>query len=274
MKIKNYILTFALAAFFMGGATAQTSFIIAPEIGIHNSKSKPTGDLDLSSDFQDMDVNYSGIFSYQGGIALGIEFGGSWALMTGLKFNRKGGEVTVSTRDPQNPFLVNLPNGTQSTDVGEVVQSISHNWLSIPLLARAQFGNSIKVGLAIGPQFNMAMGKYKQTVEYSLENTNLSTEEEEFDFGESTGNMLKKNHMSLLITPFVSYEFAKNNSIRLAAMWEAGSNMVNDNFVVMKGIDQNTGQPVLGNVNGTMKNAQFGVMLSYEFRIGIEGGKY
>lgn len=273
MKIKIHILTIAIAAFVVGSATAQTSFIISPEIGIHNSKSKPTGDLDYSSLFQGMDVNYSGIFSYQGGIGVGIEFSGSWGLMTGLKFNRKGGEMTISTRDPNNPFVVNLPNGTQTTDVGEILLTTNQNWLSVPLLARAQFGETIKVGLAIGPQFNMGLGKYKETVEYKLENTNLSSEEDELDFGESTTNMFKKNHMSLLVTPFVSYEFAKNNSIRLSAMWESGSNMVNDNYVVMKGVDQ-TGNPVFGNVSGTMKNSQFGVMISYEFRIGIEGGKY
>src|SRR6056297_1625031 len=199
MKKTNLISTLALVLVFIAGAKAQTSIILTPEIGIHSSKSTPTGDLDISDDYQGMSVDYSGIFSYQGGLGVGIQFFGNWGLITGVKFNRKGGKVTVDTRDPNNPFGIPQDDGTVDTDLGEFNVTTTHNWLSIPILARGQFGGAFKVGLAIGPQINMGIGKIKQTTEYNLENTNLSTYELEFEFGKSSTNVLKKSHVSLLV---------------------------------------------------------------------------
>ena len=265
MKKKNLILTFAFLALFMGGIKAQTSIILAPELGIHSSKSKPTGDMDISEAFQGMDVKYSGIFSYQGGLGFGIQFFGNWALLTGVKYNQKGGKVTVETRDPNNQFLVTLEDGTQKLDVGEVTLTTKHNWLSIPILARGQFGGSFKVGLAIGPQINMAIGKYKEIIDYSLENTNLGSEEDTYNFGKSTNNVFKKSHISMLILPYVAYEISDNSSLKLSMMAELGADMVNDNYVVstLNGAR---------NVNATVRNTQMGIMLSYEHRFNLKTG--
>lgn len=247
------------------GLRAQLSVILTPEIGIHSSRSNPTGDLDISESFQGMSVNYSGIFSYRGGIGVGLQFQDNWGLLTGVAFNRKGGRVTVETRDPNNPFGVQLEDGTVTTDVGEVTATTTHNWLSVPILARAQFGKAFKVGLAVGPQFNFGLGKYTETVEYNLENTNINTDEDNYDFGDSTRDMLKRNHISLVILPYVSYDLNPKSSLRLSMMIERGSDMVNENFVV----ERPTGQR---NVRGTLPNNQFGVMLSYEYRFDLNAG--
>lgn len=265
MKKLSIYSTAAFLILFSAGLHAQTSIILTPEIGIHSSKTTATGDLDISESFQGMDVSYSGIFSYQGGVGVGIQFFENWGLLTGVKFNQKGGKVSVETRNPNNPFTVTLPDGTQTTDVGEVTSTTKHNWLSVPILARAQFGGTFKVGLAIGPQFNMGIGKYKETTEYSLENTNLNTDEQSIDFGDSTSDLLKKNHISLVILPYVSYDLNPKSSIRFSVMFERGSDMVNENYVV--GLEN--GQR---NVNGTLKNSQFGVMLSYEHRFDLQAG--
>lgn len=265
MKKKNLISTLALAALFIGGIQAQTSIILSPEIGIQSSRSTPTGDIDVSQSFQGMDVNYTGIFSYQGGIAVGIQFFGNWGLITGVKYNRKGGKLTVETRNPNNPFQVNLDPENPTFDVGEITQTTTHNWLSIPILARGQFGGSFKVGLAIGPQINMGIGKYKETIEYNLENTNLNNEEESFDFGKKTTDVYKKSHMSLLVLPYVSYAMSDNSSIKFSMMIEAGGNMINDNLVV--GTTNGS-----RNVNGTERNTQMGIMLSYEHRFNLKTG--
>lgn len=265
MKKKELIAILAFLTIFTGGLKAQTSIILSPEIGIHSSKSTPTGDLDISESFQGAGVNYSGIFSYQGGIAVGLQIFGNWAIITGVKYNQKGGKVSVETRDPNNPFQVTLDDGTQTTDVGEVIFTTKHNWLSIPILARGQFGKTLKVGLAIGPQINMGIGKYKETAEYNLENTNLNNEEITANFGNSTANLLKKNHISLLVMPYVAYELNPNSSLKLSMMIERGSNMVNDNFVVPTFNGQR-------NVNGTISNTQLGIMVSYEHRFDIKAG--
>lgn len=265
MEKKKFLSILALLALLMTGLHAQTSIILTPEIGIHSSKLNPTGDLDISEDFQGASVNYSGIFSYQGGIGVGVQMFDNWALLTGLKFNQKGGRVTVETRDPNNQFLVTLEDGTQRTDVGEIIGTTTHNWLSVPILARGQFGNALKVGLAIGPQFNMGIGKYKENIEFNLENTNLNSREENLSFGNSTTDMLKKNHISLLILPYVSYDLSDKSSLRLSLMYESSSDMVNENYVVSRPNGQR-------NVRGTITNRQIGILLNYEYRFDLKAG--
>lgn len=265
MKKIKLLLTAALLTVLSAGLHAQVSIVLSPEIGIHSSKSTPTGDLDLSEDFQGMDVNYSGVFSYRGGVGVGVQFSDNWGILTGVAFNRKGGRVTITTRDPNNPFFVTPEGGTQTTDVGEVVGTTTHNWLSIPILARAQFGNAIKVGLAVGPQFNIGLGDYRETIEFNLENTNLNTQEENLSFGESTREVFKKNHISLMIMPYVSYDINPKSSLRVSMMIERGSDMVNENYVVQSPNGQR-------NVSGTMPNNQIGVLLSYEYRFDLKVG--
>lgn len=258
----------AVMAMFSEGLKAQTKLILSPEIGIQNSKMKATGDLDYSGDFPSANVDYSGIFSYNGGVNFGIQFAGHWSIMTGLKFNRKGGKVTVEARDPNNPFIIPNPDGTFSADVGEFTTTTTHNWLSIPLLAGAEFGNNLKIGLGIGPQFNIGLGEYKLVSEYNLDNTNIPTEEVTEEFGDGANNLYKGSHMSLLLVPYVSYQLSPQSAIRFTVMIESGSDMVNENLVVGDGFGGTR------NVNGTLKNSQFGLTLSYvhtfDMKVGVK----
>ena len=265
MKKTVIISLTVLMTAFAAKMQAQTSFIISPEVGIHTSRSNVTGDLDISQDFQGMDVNTRSIFSYQGGIGLGIQFAGSWAILTGVRYNRKGGRTTVETRNPNNPFQITFDPENVTFDVGEFTVTTEHNWLSIPILARAQFGGKIKGGLAIGPQINMALGKIKEVTEYNFENTNLSSEEDTYSFGSSTSDPLKKSHISLLVLPYISYDMSEKSSLRFSMMIESGGNMVNDNAVVL-------GNNGLRNINATMRNTQVGIMLSYEYRLNFKTG--
>lgn len=263
----NLIATAALITLWIGGVQAQTSIILTPEIGIQTSKIKLTGDLDFSEDYQGMDVTYSGIFSYQGGVGVGIQFFDHWGLITGFKYNRKGGKVTVETRNPNNPFLVTMDDGTQTTDVGEFTQTTTHNWLSIPILARGQFGGgSITFGLAIGPQINLGIGQYKLKTEYDLENVSLGADEETFDYGKKTTDVLKKSHISLLILPSVGYKMNDKSSLKFSMMIESSGDMLNDNYVVA---DNNGGT---SNIDATYRNTQIGIMLGYEYKFNLEAG--
>lgn len=267
MKKFNIFTALALTILFIGSVQAQTSIILTPEVGIHSSKTKPSGDMDISSNWQGMDVNYSGIFSYQGGLGVGIQFFGNWGLITGIKYNRKGGKVTVETRDLNNPFRV-FQNETDTVgvfDVGEFTITTKHNWLSIPILIRGQFGGAFKVGIALGPQINMAIGKYKETIDFNMEKTNVSSQEFEEEFGKNTNHVFKKSHLSMLVLPYVSYEMNDNSSIKLSAMIEAGANMLNDNLAI--GVSNGVRK-----VRGTMRNTQIGIMLSYEHRFNFKTG--
>lgn len=267
MKNLKFITTVAFLALFAGGLHAQTSIILTPEVGIHTSKLKTTGDADISDGFPGADIKYSSVFGYQGGIGVGIQLFKHWGIITGIKYNKKGGKVNIATRDPNNPFITGVDgDGNLTTDVGEFTVTTSHNWLSIPILARGQFGGAFKAGIAIGPQINMGIGKNKQTIDYDLENTNLSSDETSYEFGKSTTNYYKKSHISVLILPHVMYDISDNGGIKLSLMIEAGGNMINDNYVV------GTTDGGKRNINGTERNTQMGIMLSYEHRFGLKTG--
>jgi hypothetical protein len=251
--VKTLILTLAVVTMFVDGLYAQTKLVLSPEIGMQFSRMKATGDLDESSTWPNQEVDYGSIFSYNGGVTVGIQFAEHWSITTGLKFNRKGGDVTVAARDPQFPFPLTGGGG----DLGEFKTTITSNWLSIPILAGAEFGNKIKVGLGIGPQINIGVGEYKVVTEYNLDNTNIPTAEESEEYGDGANNLLKGTHTSLLLVPYVSYELSKQSSIRFTVMIESGSDMVNENLVVSDGLGG------ARKVNGTLKNNQFGFSISY-----------
>jgi hypothetical protein len=255
----------ALTAFVIQGLEAQTKFILNPEIGIQTSRLKASGDLDESSLFPNQEIDYSSIFSYNGGVNFGVQFGGHWSIMTGVKFNRKGGRVTIEARDPQNAFPILQPDGTVVGDLGEITRTSTHNWLSIPVLAGAEFGNNLKVGLGIGPQFNIGLGEYKIVTEYNLDNNNFPTEENTDEFGDGASNVYKSSHTSLLVIPYVSYQLNQQSSIRFTLMIESGSDMVNENLVVGTANGSR-------NVSGTLKNNQFGISIGYVHTFDINAG--
>ncbi len=262
MKKTKFTLVLAITALLIGSLNAQTSFILSPEIGIQFSKLKATGDIDESSNWPAQEVDYSSIFSYNGGVSFGIQFADHWSLTSGVKFNRKGGKVTVEARDPQNPF----PLTGGGFALGEFTTTVTSNWLSIPILAGAEFGDNIKIGLGIGPQINIGLGEYKVVTEYNLDNTNIPTEEESAEYGDGASNLLKRTHTSLLLVPYVSYQLTKQSSLRFTVMIESGSDMINENLVVGDGLGGSR------KVNGTLKNNQFGISLSYVHTFDIKAG--
>lgn len=265
MKFFQFALALLVLMQISVNANAQMSIIFGPEAGYHFSKSNATNDLDARSYYSRFDVNYGKISGIDGGLTLGVQIK-NWALITGFKFNQKGGNVTIATRDPNDPFVGQTNDGTQFTDVGEYTVTTKHNWLSIPILARGQFGSDkIKIGLAIGPQINLAMGKYKEITEFNLDNTNLPDDESTYEFGNTSKELLKKSHLSLVIQPHVALALGESGSLRLGLTIESGADMVNENFIVAT-------QNGVRNIDATQKSNNFGFHVAYEHRIDLQVG--
>lgn len=258
--MKKFVFTIGVCMLFLfsSQSQAQTAIIFGPEAGVNFAKTKVTGDFDIADD-------YSSVLRFQGGLNAGVQFG-QWGIMTGVKFNQKGGKATLERRDPNNPFVVTDGQGNQVNDVGEIIITESTNWLSIPLMGRVQFGQGpLKFGLAIGPQFNLGLGKLKQEIEYNLTVTNLASEEETSDYGDGAENVYKKMHLSLVINPSIWYDLSPNSSIKFGLMFESGSDMVNENFLVG---DANG----IRKVNATSKANNLGITIGYEHRFDINVG--
>lgn len=259
--MKKYLLTTGVCALFLLSASmqAQTAIIFGPEAGVNFSKIKVTDDFDYMDD-------YSRILRLQGGLNVGVQFG-MWGVTTGVKFNQKGGKATLERRDPKNPFTFVDGDGNIIADVGEITVKESTNWLSIPLMARAQFGNGpFKFGIALGPQFNFGIGKLKNEVEYNLTVTNPPNEEETSNYGKSALETYKPMHLSLVINPAIWYDISPNGSIKFGMMFETGSDMVNENYLVSDGAGN------VRKVNATAKASAIGIMIGYEHRFDINVG--
>src|SRR5699024_9877901 len=163
--------------------------------------------------------DYSRMLKIQGGLSAGVQFG-QWGVVTGIKFNQKGGKSTLERRDPDDPFYFVDGDGNIVSDVGKITVKESTNWLSVPLLARACFGLcDIKFGLAIGPQFNFGIGKYKEEIDYDLTVNKIPNEEETSNYGDSAKDIYKPMHLSLVINPTVWYDLSPNSSLKFGIMF-------------------------------------------------------
>lgn len=258
--MKKFVFTIGICFLFLFSAQthSQTAIIFGPEAGVNFAKTSVSDDFDIADD-------YSRILKFQGGLNAGVQFG-QWGIMTGIKFNQKGGKATLERRDPNNPFTVTDDQGNVINDVGEIIIKESTNWLSVPLMGRVQFGQGpLKFGLAIGPQFNFGIGKLKQEVEYNLTVTNLSSEEETSGYGDSATDVYKPMHLSLVINPSVWYDLSPNSSLKFGFMFESGADMVNENYLVSDGAG-------VRKVDATSKANNFGVLIGYEYRFDINVG--
>lgn len=258
--MKKLLFTIGICALFLisGTSWAQTSIIFGPDAGINFAKTSMTGDFDFADD-------YSSLLKIQGGLTAGVQFG-MWGVVTGVKFNQKGGKATLERRDPNNPFLFIDADGNVISDVGKITVKESTNWISVPLLARARFGQGpIKFGIAIGPQFNFGIGKFKEEIDYSLTATSHPSEENTSDYGDGATNVYKPIHLSLVINPMVWYDLSPNSSLKFGLMFESGADMVNKNFLVSDDTNART-------INATAKANSFGLTIGYEHRFDINVG--
>lgn len=258
--MKKLLFIIAVCAFILMGnsSRAQTSIIFGPDAGVNFAKTTVTGDFDFADD-------YSRTLKINGGLTAGVQFG-MWGVVTGVKFNQKGGKATLERRDPNNPFYFVDPDGNLISDVGKITVKESTNWLSIPLLARARFGQgAIKFGIAIGPQFNLGIGKYKEEIEYDLTVTNHANEENTSNYGDSATDIYKPVHLSLVVNPTIWYDLSPNSSLKFGFMFESGADMVNKNYLVSDGVQ-------VQKIQATAKANNFGIMLGYEHRFDINVG--
>jgi len=261
--MKKFVFTIGVCLLFLFSTQteAQTAIIFGPDAGVHLAKVDFSGDADLFGD-------YSRQLMFQGGLNFGVQFG-QWGIMSGIRFNQKGGKATLERRDPNNPFVVGVDgDGNLITDVGILRYSESSNWISIPLMGRVQLGQGpLKFGIGLGPQFNLGIGKLNQKLEYDLNSTNLQDVEENTTYGDSADNVYKKSHISLVVNPSVWYELSPNSAIKFGLMFESGGNMINDNYLTP---DPNTGNMRL--INATSKSNNLGFLIGYEHRFDINVG--
>lgn len=259
-QIIRFIITGTLFL-FLSSAISQTSLLVGASGGANLAKQKLTGDMPFPE--RNFEGTISRTLQYQGGIDLGIQFG-NLAILTGIRYNQRGNKITENRDDPNNKYWI-LPDGTK--DVGELIVKSKYNFISIPLLARYKLGQgSFKFSLALGPQFNLGVGKVTETDEYQLLNEGEIINEYTYEYGNAGDNLLKKSNVSFVLMPGVSIDVGRKGSFKVNLILESSGDMLNKSYLVNGGERK---------VQGSIKSTLFAVEIGYEHRLDFNiGVKY
>jgi len=235
---------------------AQTSLILGARGGASLAKLKYTGDA------LEPDASISRVLRYQGGVDIGIQFG-NLAFLSGARYLQRGVKYTVNRDDPNGNYWI-LPDGT--ADVGEMKFESKFAFLSFPILGRYRFGQGpVQVGIALGPQINIGMGKVTNVKEYKLLNKGLTVNENTYDFGNAGDNILKKSNVSFVFMPEVAIAVGRSGNFKVNLILESSGDMLNKSYLV-----GDTNGP--RKVQGSIKSNAFAVEVGYEHKINFNVG--
>jgi len=257
-QIIAFIMTVAFVCLYVT-VDAQANLVLGVRGGASLAKLKYTGDM------MDPDETISRVLRYQGGVDVGIQFG-NLAILSGARFVQRGVKSTDNRDDPNGNNWI-LPDG--STDVGERKFESKFDFLSFPVLARYRFGQGLfQVGFALGPQFNIGMGKVTDVIEYNLLYNGIIPEENTYDFGNAGDNILKKSNVSFVFMPEVAVQAGRSGTFKVNLVFESSGDMLNKSYLVsnINGLQK---------VNGSIKSNAIAVEVGYEHKINFNlGVKY
>lgn len=260
--MKNlFLLTALLIATFTSNLSSQNaSIIMGVSAGANVSKVKGTGDFVNSGE------KFSRILRYGGGIDLGVRFG-NFSVLTGARYNQRGGKSTLNLDDPNGyHWLID-----DKYDLGIRYSKFTYNTISIPILLRYEFGGeSFKVSLSAGPSINLIAGTGTQIDEYDLLNGGLKGPfEGELKKGTLGDEILAPKHVSFIFSPGFIYKINDNGNIKLNFNFEASGNVINKSYLTTdsNGASQKN--------RGSVKSGSMAVEIGYEHRINLSvGSKY
>lgn len=255
-QIITFILFFSLC-FFHVDVFAQNGLILGVRGGISLTKNKYTGDL------HSPDATMGRILRYQGGPEVGYQRG-SFALTVGGRYVMKGGVEKDNRDDPEGNSWV-TPDGI--IDYGEQKITTKFNFFSVPLLVRYRYGQgAVRVGLSVGPQFNIGVGKLTETVEENFFNTGLRVFEDTYGYGITGDAVLKKTNLSFLFMPEVSFTVSPYGVFRGCLLMERSGDMLNESFL------WGDADGSIRKIRGSFKSGGVALEIGYEHRINIQTG--
>lgn len=260
---KLIITTVTLFAMTMSGLFAQnSSFIIGVSGGANLSKTKSTGD------FADPGESYSRALKFGGGIDIGVGFG-KWSILSGLRYNQRGGKTEVNFDDP-NGYMWTFPNDN-NLYLGVRDRKISYNVLSVPILLRYSFGGeNLQVTLSAGPSINILKGTGTAVDEYNLlGGGSKGPIETELKKGKLGDEVFKPSNISFIFSPGIIYKLNDNGNFKFNINFESSSNIANDGYLTFNDFGE------IGKASGSIKSGTISFEVGYEHRINFNvGSKY
>ncbi len=260
---KLIITTVTLFAMTVSGLFAQnSSFIIGVSGGANLSKTKSTGD------FADPGETYTRALKFGGGVDLGIGFG-KWAILSGIRYNQRGGKTEVNLDDP-NGYMWTFPNDN-NLYLGVRSRKISYNVLSVPILLRYAFGGeNMQVTLAAGPSINILKGNGTIVDEFNLlGGGNKGPIETELKKGKLGDEVLKTGNVSFIFSPGIIYKLNDNGNFKFNINFESSGNIGNNAYLTYNSFGE------IAKATGSIKTNTISFEIGYEHRINFNvGSKY
>lgn len=282
----NAAIIFLCTFFFSNFSFAQSSFFIGPMATGHVSKYEVSDDFskdftpwgfdgnNLIGEFQSLETKSK--LGLSGGVSLGLQFG-RFAIVTGARYCQKGGsfesrryKLLLPNYDPNDPYYFDV------LDQGTLKIKEQQNYVHIPLLARYQIiGEEVGFTLALGPAFNIGIGKASRNSTFEGQLTDEFTSEQwsaEFTYGKDLGDLYKPKTTSFVISPGVVFPVGEQGKLNLTLYWESDlTSAINENYRDRYSTSEGVKTVRL---DGDKKNKSFGIGISYEHHLDFNIGSH
>ncbi len=282
----NAAILFIFTCLFAHISFGQNTFFVGPMATGHLSNQEVSKDFadfnfiatdgyDLFNFRQDMDTK--SLLGLSGGVSFGFQFG-RFSILSGARFYQKGARQEsreFELLEKTNLSGVRYYDYYEYYDLGTFKLTERQNFIHIPLLARYQFlGDDFGVTLALGPAFNIGIGK--ATTDWNFEgglNGRTDEDSNEETFGKDLVDLYKPVQTSFVISPGIVLPIGNQGKLHFTVYWEnALSSSINDSYINRINIGNET---FLSTPDGDKRNNSFGFGISYEHHLDLNiGSKY
>ena len=251
-------------------STSKFGVLLGVSGNANFSKIKHEGDFKIKED-----EVFNSKFGYGGGLDLGVKYG-AFSLLSGFKYNTRGGQVEDRYLDEGEAFVFYDDEIILAVSPGIRFLDYKYNVFTIPLQLRAIFGNDdFKFGIKTGLNFNLIQGNFNLIESWDLTLPNVQKNfggEVQYEFTKGIGNLdlVKKSYTSFVFSPTVMYNISDSGWLIFSLGLESSKPINNKYFYDFNSLYYENGQ-----VSGTIKNKIVYFELGYEHNFNFEiGTKY
>lgn len=243
----------------------QTSFLLGVSGGASLSKFKGTGDFASSGE------NYNRAIRYGGGVDLGVGFG-NFAVLTGFRYNQRGGKSTNERLDLNSAGWLITEGNNVNEYFGERKTEFNMTVFTLPVLLRYSFGSGpLQILVGAGPVINFVSGQVVETRNYELlGDIQKGPFEDRYDTGNQPDDLFRKTNIGVQFRTGAIYQLNDNGFLKMNACLETVGNLANKNAQYYDAYTD-----TYNKFNGSIKSNNFMLELGYEHRFEFNiGSKY
>lgn len=258
MKQTISIFFFLLFFLLQANVFGQNGLILGVRGGASLVKNQYTGDL------FNPNSTISRLLRYQGGVDIGFQWK-NLALTAGGRYVMKGNIESQNRDDPNGDNWI-TPDGI--IDYGEQRITSKFDFFSVPVLFRYRLGKGlVKIGLSLGPQFNIGIGNPAMSIDEDFFNTGLRKFEIPFSYGKTGEDLLRKTNVSFLVIPEAAFTVSPYGVFKVHLLLEQSGDFLNESFLWQDGGSRK--------INGSFKTNDLALEIGYEHRLNLNlGVKY